>query len=60
MNIEWIGMIAGALTTCAFVPQVVKTVRSRSTGDLSWLWLVMMSVYDCFLTYTRKCCIRCM
>ena len=44
MDIEWIGMVAGALTTCAFVPQVVKTVRSRSTGDLSWLWLVMMAV----------------
>jgi MtN3 and saliva related transmembrane protein len=44
MEIEWIGMIAGVLTTCAFVPQVVKTVRSRSTGDLSWLWLVMMAV----------------
>ena len=43
MSIEWIGMIAGVLTTCAFVPQVVKTVRSRSTGDLSWLWLVMMA-----------------
>ena len=41
---EWIGIIAGVLTTCAFVPQVVKTVRSRSTGDLSWLWLVMMAV----------------
>ena len=43
MSIELIGMIAGVLTTCAFVPQVVKTVRSRSTGDLSWLWLVMMA-----------------
>ncbi len=41
---EWIGIIAGVLTTCAFVPQVIKTLRSRSTGDLSWLWLVMMAV----------------
>jgi MtN3 and saliva related transmembrane protein len=40
---EWIGIAAGALTTCAFFPQVVKTVRSRSTGDLSWAWLVMMT-----------------
>ncbi len=40
---EWIGMAAGLLTTCAFFPQVVKTVRSRSTGDLSWAWLVMMT-----------------
>ena len=42
-TIEWIGIAAGLLTTCAFFPQVVKTVRSRSTGDLSWAWLVMMT-----------------
>jgi MtN3 and saliva related transmembrane protein len=42
-GIEWIGMVAGVLTTCAFFPQVVKTIRSRSTGDLSWIWLVMMN-----------------
>ena len=44
MTVEWIGIVAGALTTCAFLPQVAKTVRSRSTGDLSWIWLVMMSL----------------
>ena len=43
LTTEWIGMAAGLLTTCAFFPQVVKTVRSRSTGDLSWAWLVMMT-----------------
>ena len=42
-NGEWIGVVAGTLTTCAFFPQVMKTVRSRSTGDLSWAWLVMMT-----------------
>jgi len=35
-------MVAGTLTTCAFFPQVLKTVKSRSTDDLSWTWLVMM------------------
>ena len=30
-----IGAAAGLLTTLAFLPQVVKTWRSRSTGDLS-------------------------
>ncbi len=30
-----LGMIAGALTTAAFVPQVVKTWRTRSTHDIS-------------------------
>jgi len=34
-------MVAGVLTTCAFFPQVVKTVKSRSTDDLSWTWLIM-------------------
>ncbi len=28
-----IGLLAGALTTVAFVPQVVKVYRTRSTGD---------------------------
>ena len=43
MDMEWVGIAAGILTTCAFLPQVAKTVHSRSAGDLSWLWLVMMS-----------------
>lgn len=31
-----LGMIAGALTTVSFVPQVVKTWRSRSAKDISF------------------------
>lgn len=30
-----LGFAAGALTTVAFVPQVVKTWRTRSTHDIS-------------------------
>ncbi len=30
-----IGFAAAALTTLAFLPQVIKTWRSRSTGDIS-------------------------
>jgi MtN3 and saliva related transmembrane protein len=30
-----LGALAGVLTTTAFVPQVVKTWRSRSAGDIS-------------------------
>lgn len=33
--IESIGMLAAFLTTTAFFPQVIKTVRTKSTGDLS-------------------------
>jgi len=33
-----LGLVAGALTTIAFVPQVVRIVRTRSAYDISW-WL---------------------
>ena len=41
--IELIGSIAAVLTTAAFFPQVIKTVKTRSTDDLSWSWLIMFS-----------------
>jgi len=33
--IQWIGLTAGVCTTIAFLPQVVKTWKSRSAKDLS-------------------------
>jgi len=44
---EWVQMLgfaAGTMTTAAFVPQVVKTWRSRSAGDIS---LGMYAVLTC-------------
>jgi MtN3 and saliva related transmembrane protein len=38
-----LGLFAGALTTLSFLPQVVRTIRTRSARDLSWLWIVMMA-----------------
>lgn len=32
-----IGLMAGALTTVAYLPQVIKILRSRSSGDISLL-----------------------
>ena len=37
--VELIGYSAGVLTTLAFVPQVVKSWRSKSVGDLSFVTL---------------------
>lgn len=37
-----VGMVAGVLTTIAFVPQVLRTWRTRSTSDIS---LVMFLIY---------------
>src|SRR5262245_20052174 len=42
--IQGIGYIAGILTTVAFVPQLVKTWRSGSTGDLSLTMLTIFAI----------------
>jgi len=34
-TIQVLGLVAGSLTTTAFLPQVVKTWKSRSAKDLS-------------------------
>jgi MtN3 and saliva related transmembrane protein len=37
-----LGMAAGALTTASFVPQVLKTYRSKSAKDVSfWMFAVL-------------------
>jgi MtN3 and saliva related transmembrane protein len=35
MNLEWMGYVAATLTTLAFLPQAVKTIRSRDTRSIS-------------------------
>lgn len=37
-----VGYVAGAFTTVAFLPQVVRALRTRSTGDLSYPMLALM------------------
>jgi len=50
-SVDLLGFVAGTLTTVAFAPQVAKTWRTRSAGDLSgsmfvvfgsgvFLWLI--------------------
>jgi MtN3 and saliva related transmembrane protein len=41
-TIQLLGLVAGSFTTAAFVPQVVKTWRTRSAKDLS---LGMFSIF---------------
>lgn len=35
MSMEWLGVVAATLTTLAFVPQAIKTIRSRETHSIS-------------------------
>lgn len=42
--VELVGMIAGALTTLAYVPQAVKVWLSRSTRDISLGTFLLMNI----------------
>jgi len=44
MNSEIVGVIAGALSCTTFLPQVIKTWKSKSTKDVSLTMFIIASV----------------
>jgi MtN3 and saliva related transmembrane protein len=42
-RVDAIGMVAGSLTTIAFVPQVLKTWRTQSARDFSLNMLILFT-----------------
>ena len=44
MSGEWLGYAAAALTTLSFVPQALKTIRSRDTRGISLLMYVAFTI----------------
>lgn len=52
MGIEIIGFIAATLSTAAFIPQVYKTWRHKSTKDISLtMYLVLLTGLILWLIY---------
>jgi MtN3 and saliva related transmembrane protein len=39
-----IGLVAGALTTTSWLPQVFRAFRTRSTKDFAWSWFALFGV----------------
>jgi MtN3 and saliva related transmembrane protein len=51
-GVEVLGLVAGALTTLSFVPQVIKTWKSRSAKGLSLgMFAVMCAGLSLWLIY---------
>ena len=44
MNLEWMGYIAATCTTLSFVPQALKTIRTRDTSGISLSMYVVFTV----------------
>lgn len=48
----WIGVIGGLLVATGFVPQIIKALKTRSTGDLSlWMLLIIFAGGLFYTTY---------
>ncbi|MCI4566879.1 SemiSWEET transporter [Lysobacter sp. CFH 32150] len=43
-GLEWTGYVAAALTTLAFVPQAVKTIRTKDTRSISLGMYVVFTI----------------
>ncbi len=39
-----LGLVAGVLTTIAYLPQLIKTWQSKSAQDLSWSMLIILCI----------------
>ena len=48
MSGEWVGYAAATLTTVAFVPQAIKTLRTRDTRGISLVMYVVFTLGLCF------------
>ncbi len=50
--IDWLGTVAGILTTIAFLPQVLKVWRSRSARDISLgMYAIFATGVACWAVY---------
>ena len=47
-NIEFLGYIAAILTTTAFLPQLIKTIKTKKANDVSFVTLLMFICGVCF------------
>ncbi len=42
--IDILGLVAGSLTTSAFVPQLIKVWKSKSANDISYLMFILFII----------------
>ena len=52
MSLELMGYAAATCTTLSFIPQAVKTIRSRDTSGISlWMYVVFTFGIACWFGY---------
>lgn len=52
MNLVHLGLLAGALTSCAVIPQIVRAWRTRQVRDISvWQPVLLIAGMGLWLVY---------
>ena len=47
-----IGFSAGTITTASFIPQIIKSYRTKNVNSFSTLWLLMLVIgFSLYITY---------
>ena len=55
IKIEFFGYFAAILTTAAFLPQLIKTLKTKKADDVSLVTLIMfISGVGCWIIYGYK------
>ena len=57
MNLEYLGFVAAAFTTGAFLPQAIKTIRTRETHSIS-LWMYITFTVGVLLWFSYGVALR--
>lgn len=42
MNENILGLVAGGITSVAMLPQLIKVIREKDVGDLSWVMILFL------------------
>ena len=52
LNVIWLGLLAGSITSLGFIPQLVKGYRTKKLDDVSyWMPVVLACGMFLWLTY---------
>jgi len=46
---EWVGLVGGTISSLSGIPQIIKTLRSKSTESFSW-GLLVMTIIGCSIS----------
>jgi MtN3 and saliva related transmembrane protein len=52
LSVEWLGLIAGAITTASFLPQVIRIFRLKSAHEISMTFTILFLIgLSCWIAY---------